>query len=165
MCNVTLLFLRTVLRIKFVNKFKPLFDPYFAPYKDKFSFWTGLQLLIRAIFYSLTAQLSQDLSTACGIIILIILLCLHGILQPFKCSFNNIQESIILSNLLTVYAITALNIDRNQYSKLLAVKLLISAQLAYFIVYITGHSITTIYGKTIQQKFGHRILNIFTKRH
>ena len=165
MCNATLLFPRTVLRIKFVNKFKPLFDPHFAPYKDKFSFWTGLQLLIRAIFYSLTAQLSQDLSTTSGIIILIILLCLHGILQPFKCSFNNIQESIILSNLLTVYAITALNIDRNQYSKWLAVKLLISAQLAYFFVYIISHSINTIYGKKIQQRFGHRIFNIFTKRH
>ena len=165
MCNAALLFPRTVLRIKFVNKFKPLFDPYFAPYKDKYSCWIGLQLLIRAIFYSLTAQFSQDLSTTSGIIILIILLCLHGILQPFKCSFNNIQESIILSNLLIVYAITALNNDRNQYSKWLAVKLLINAQLAYFIAYIIGHSINTIYGKTIRQRYGHRIFNIFTKRH
>ena len=60
-CNIALLFPRTVLRIKFINKFKPFFDAYFGPYKDNFS---GLQLLARTTFYGLTAaQLNQDLVT------------------------------------------------------------------------------------------------------
>ena len=90
-CNIALLFPRTVLRIKFINKFKPFFDAYFGPYKDNFSFWTGLQLLARATFYGLTAaQLNQDLVTTSGIILLIILLCLQGILRPFKNCFRSL---------------------------------------------------------------------------
>ena len=161
-CNTILLFPRTVLRTKFANKFKPLFDPYFGPYKDKFSFWTGLQLLVRAIFYGLTAQLNQDLGTNGGIILLIILVCFQGILQPFKDSFKNTQESLVLSNLLSVYAITALNNDRNRHKILFVVKLLINAQLAYFIIYIIGHSIMTVCGKTVTQRCD-QIFNFLTK--
>ena len=29
--------------------------PYFGPYKDRYYYWTGLQLLIRAAFFSLSA--------------------------------------------------------------------------------------------------------------
>ena len=163
-CNIALLFPRTVLRTKFVNKFKPLFDPYFGPYKDKFSFWTGLQLLVRAIFYGLTTQLNQDFGTNSGIILLIILVCFQGIFQPFKNSFKNIQESLVLSNLLTVYAITALNNDRNRHKNLFVVKLLINAQLAYFIIYIIGHSVMTVCGKTVTQRCD-QIFNFFTKKH
>ena len=65
------------------------------------------------MFYGLTTQLNQDIRTNGGIFLLIVPLCLQGILQPFKHNFKNIQESLILSNLLTVYAITALNNDRN----------------------------------------------------
>ena len=162
LCNIVLLFPRTVLRVKFVNKFKPLFDPYFGPYRDKFSFWTGMQLLVRAIFYGLTTQLNQDIQTNGGIVLLIVLLCLQSILQPFKHSFKNIQESLILSNLLTVYAITALNNDRNS-NKTLFVKLFINVQLAYFIIYITGHSVMTVCGKTVTQKCD-QIFNFFTRK-
>ena len=165
LCNIVLLFPRTVLRAKFANKFKPLFDPYFGPYRDKFSFWTGFQLLVRVVFYGFTTQLNQDIRTNGGIILLIVLLCLQSILQPFKHSFKNIQESLILSNLLTVYAITALNNDRNSNKNLFVVKLLINAQLAYFIIYITGHSVMTVCGKTVTQKYD-QIFNFFTrKRH
>ena len=163
MFNIALLFPRTVLRIKIVNKFKPFFDAYFGPYKDTFSFWTGLQLFARAIFYGLTSQLTQDLDTTSGIILLIILLCLQGILQPFKSYFKNIQESLILSSLLTVYITTALNNDRDRSKNLLVMKLLINAQLAYFIVYTICHSVMTVCGETVEQRYG-KIFNFFTKK-
>ena len=163
MFNVALLFPRTVLRIKIVNKFKPFFDAYFGPYKDTFSFWTGLQLFARAIFYGLTSQLTQDLDTTSGIILLIILLCLQGILQPFKSYFKNIQESLILSSLLTVYITTALNNDRDRSKNLLVMKLLINAQLAYFIVYTICHSVMTVCGETVEQRYG-KVFNFFTKK-
>ena len=163
-CNFALLFPRTVLRIKFINKFKPLFDPYFGPYKDKYSFWTGLQLLVRAMFYVLTAQLNQDLGTTSGTILLIILLCLQGILQPFKSSFKNIQESLILSNLLMVYVTAALNNDRNRYKNSFVVNVLITAQLAYFIVYIICHSVMTLCGKTVRHRYD-QVFNYFTRKH
>ena len=49
--NVILLFTRTLSRFRYVNKFKPLLDAYQGPYKDKFYYWTGLQLLLRAVFW------------------------------------------------------------------------------------------------------------------
>ena len=121
-----------------------------------------MQLLVRAVFYGLTTQLDQDIQTNGGIVLLIVLLCLQSILQPFKHSFKNIQESLILSNLLTVYAITALNNDRNS-NKTLFVKLFINVQLAYFIIYITGHSVMAVCGKTVTQKCD-QIFNFFTRK-
>ena len=43
------------------------------------------------------------------------------------------------------------------------VKLLINAQLAYFIIYITGHSVMTVCGKTVTQKCD-KIFNFFTRK-
>ena len=165
MINIALLFPRTVLRIKVVNKFKPFFDAFFGPYKDKFSFWTGLQLFARALFYGLTFQLTQDLGTTSGIILLLTLLFLQGILQPFKSYFKNVQESLILLNLVTVYVTTALNSDRNRSKNLIfAVKLLIYAQLTYFIVYIICHGVITVCGKTVRA-ICKKIFYIFMKNH
>ena len=161
--NIALLFPRTVLRIKVVNKFGPFFDAYFGPYKDRFSFWTGLQLIARAIFYGLTFQLTEDLGTTSGILLLIILLCLQGILQPFKCYFKNIQESLILSSLLTVYITTALNSDRDRSKNLFIMKLLIYTQLAYFIVYIICHSAMAVCGKVVKHSYD-KLFNFFMKK-
>ena len=163
MFNIALLFPRTVLRIKVVNKFKPFFDAYFGPYKDTFSFWTGLQLFSRALFYVLTSQLTQDLGTTSGNILLITLLCLQGMLQPFKSYFKNIQECLILSSLLTVYNATALNNDRDRSKNLFLMKFFINVQLAYFIVYIICHSVMTVCGETVKQRCD-KVFNYFTKK-
>ena len=48
--NAVLLFPRTASRWSFINYFKPLLDAYFGPYKQRYPFWTGLQLLIRSCF-------------------------------------------------------------------------------------------------------------------
>lgn len=53
--NILLLFPRALLRFNYINAFKPLFDAYFGPYKDKYSFWTGFQFLVRAVFIGLSA--------------------------------------------------------------------------------------------------------------
>ena len=51
--NVILLYTRTLSQFQFINKFKPLLDAYQGPYKYMFYYWTGLQLLIRAVFFSI----------------------------------------------------------------------------------------------------------------
>ena len=43
---------KTKYRVLFwIGKFKPLFDTYTGPYKDKHRYWTGLLLLVRAILF------------------------------------------------------------------------------------------------------------------
>ena len=100
--NILLLFRSSLSRFKVVNTFKPLLDPYLGPYKNKYLYWTGLQLLLRSIFFSLSA-LDNRISLITGTIAVGILLCMQGILHPFKSWFNNVQESLFLLNLLLVY--------------------------------------------------------------
>ena len=53
--NVILTFIRPLSRFKFINHFKPILDAYQGPYKFRFYYWTGIQLLLRALFYGISA--------------------------------------------------------------------------------------------------------------
>ena len=53
--NAILLFIKIFIRFKYVNHFKPIVDAYLGPYQDKFCYWTGLQLLLRAVFFGISA--------------------------------------------------------------------------------------------------------------
>ena len=147
--NTLLLFTRVLSRFKFINTFKPLLDAYFGPYRDSFFFWTGLQLLMRAIFFGLSA-LDKDTSLTIGIILLGILLCVQGVVHPFKSRFKNIQESLILLNLLAVY-VTALYNNTDDKSELPVAKHLIIVVFSYFMIFITYHCVTTMLRKRIDR--------------
>jgi len=132
--NTVLLFARTKLlsKIKLIDTFKPLLDAYFAPYKDKHFYWSGLQLLIRVAIYSFTA-LDRDYKITAITMVLTGLLCIQGILQPFKNNFNNIQESVILFTLLLVHVATYTETKLFDVS---LVQILTSASLGYLIIII-----------------------------
>ena len=66
-------------------------DAYQGPYKDKFYYWTGLQLLIRAVFFGLLS-LDKEINLMVGIILLGVLGGMTGIMQPFKNKYKNYQE-------------------------------------------------------------------------
>ena len=139
--NILLLFPRTLSRFKMINKFKPLLDAFFGPYKDRFSFWTGLQLLLRAIFFS-TSALDREISLTCGIVVLGAVLCLQGIMHPFKSGFKNIQESILFLNLLALYSISIINHHDDDEATFYIMKSLISITLLYFIIVIAHRCVT-----------------------
>ena len=148
--NAVLLFPRTVSRWSFINYFKPLLDAYFGPYKLRYPFWTGLQLLLRLCFFGLSA-LSRNVSLCSGAFLVGILLGAHGILRPFKSRYKNFQELLILYNLLGLY-ITALYSDNeNNRYKMLITRLLINTVLAYFIGRIFCHCVMLKCGGTIKQ--------------
>ena len=157
--NTLLLFPRTVLRWKFISYFKPLLDAYFGPYKLKYPFWTGLQLLIRSCFFGLSA-LSRRASLFCGAVLVGILLCTHGIVYPFKSRFKNIQESLVLLDLSAVYVTALYNEYEN--SKYI-IRLLIITVLAYFIVLIFCHCIMLMYGDVIKGR-ANKIKQMLMKR-
>ena len=146
--NCLLLFIKPLSCFKLINKFKPLLDVYRGPYKDKHCYWTGLYLLIRAIFLGLSG-FDKWISLACGIILLGILLCIQGILHPFKCTLTNIQESIILLNLLSIYVVSYY-CNRIQLN---IVQFLITIVFVYFTIFITCHCIMSTCGKTMEKKF------------
>ena len=59
--NILLIFTRVLLRLNCINYFKPFLDAYQGPYKNRYYFWPGLQLLIRAVFFAISA-LNKDIS-------------------------------------------------------------------------------------------------------
>ena len=149
--NVILLFPRTASRWSFINTFKPLLDVYFSPYKPKYPYWTGLQLLIRSSFFALSA-LSTNISLFSGTVLVAIVLCTHSVMQPFKSAFNNFQESLVLLDLLVVDATALHHNYENSFYKLLIIRLLIIIVLAYFILFIFCHCIMLLYGDAIKRR-------------
>jgi len=148
--NILLLFTRVLSRFKLINSFKPLLDAYFGPYKDKFYYWTGLYLLMRATFFGLSA-FRRNVNFNCGIILLGILLCIQGVTNPFKCKLTNIQESFILLNLLLVYVVAHYS-NNNTGIQLQIVQFLIIIIFIYFAIFITCHCLMSTCGKTIRNK-------------
>ena len=96
--NVILLFTRTLSKLKFINKFKPLLDAYQGPYKNKYYYWTGLQLLIRATLFGLSS-LDRNINLILSGIFLGIFGGISGFIQPFKRKTKNILELILIFNL------------------------------------------------------------------
>ena len=100
--NVVLTFTRIVSRHRTINYFKPLLDAYQGPYENKYYFWPGLQLLIKAIFFGLSA-LDKKINLAVGLVLLAAMLGIHGYVRPFKSSFKNIQELVFIFNLIVLF--------------------------------------------------------------
>ena len=149
--NVILVFTRTLSRFKIINMFKPLLDAYFGSYKDQYFYWTGLQLILRAVFFVLTA-FNRDVNLTSGIIILGVLLCFEGVVHPFKSRYKNIQESLILLNLLAIY-VTALHSNGEGKTELQIINYLIFVVFGYFMLFITYHCVMSLCGNRIKQKY------------
>ena len=154
--NILLLFTRSLMRFRFISTFKPLLDAYFGPYKDKYYYWTGLQLLLRAVFFGLST-LANDVNLTSGAILLGILLCVQGVLHPFKNWLINVQESVVLLNLLTLY-ISALYNDNNSKQELPIAWYLLFPVVAYFIIFICFHLIVSVCSDRMKQN-GYRLIS------
>ena len=102
--NITLLFTRTLSRFRIVNYFKPLLDVYQAPYKDNFYYWTGLHLVIKAMFFAISA-LDDTTNLTISIIILCAMEGFVGYSCPFKHRLQNLQEMILLLNLNILFVV------------------------------------------------------------
>jgi len=92
-------------QFKFINNFKPILDAYRSPYKDRFYYWTGIQLLLRAVFYGISA-LDRNTNMMIGIITLGALECIYGIKFPFKSKMHNYQELLLICNLHILFVIS-----------------------------------------------------------
>jgi len=161
--NIILLFPRTLSHIKFIGFFKPLFDAYFGPYKDRYSFWPGLKLLIRVIFFALSA-VGNEFSFIGGITLLVALLCVQGIMDPYKNRFSNIKESLILFDLVALYVIVLrLQGGDDGIGENFMVKLLINIVLASFFILIIVHCIRLKYGNVIKHRFYNMIKQLKSK--
>ena len=95
--NAILLFTKTFIRFKCINKFKPLLDAYLGPYQDKFYYWTGLQLLLRAVFFGISA-LERSTNIMISIITLGVMECMYSKECPLRSKSKNYLEILLLLN-------------------------------------------------------------------
>ena len=155
--NAILLFTRTLSRFKMVNKFKPLLDAYQGPYKDKLYYWTGLQLLVRAVVFGISS-LDRNINLTVSIILFGILGGLHGIVRPFKNKYKNYQELLLILNLQGLYAISQYSQDTN----MTAVNILIGIAAVQFIIIVGYYMITYPYDGAVSYNLRLNI-NILTR--
>ena len=146
--NVTLLFTRTVSRFNAINKFKPLLDAYQGPYKIKFYYWTGLQLLIRAVIFG-TSSLDRNLNLTINITLFSIIEVIQGTVKPFKSQFKNFQEHLLLMNLTILY--TFLLFDHKAISTVV-VNIMIGITAINFMLIIAHHIIIYACSLVIRNK-------------
>ena len=134
--NVILLFTKMVSRFNIVTKFKLLLDAYQGPYKIKFYYWTGLQLMLRTILFSLSS-LDGKINFTTGLIILGITNVVHAYSEPFKSSIKNYQESLFIINLLSLYTF-ALSFGQNDVDKI-SVDILITLAAVQLVLIVSYH--------------------------
>jgi len=148
---------RALSRFIIINKFKPLLDAYQGPYKDKFYYWTGLQLMIRAVFFGISS-LDRNINIAISIILLSVIIGLHGIVCPFTIKYKNYQEMILFFNLHGLYVISFYDQITTTTT---AINILITMVVVHFCFIIIYHMITYVCGGIIRDKIQLSI-NAFT---
>ena len=151
--NVILLFTKTVSRFNIVTKFRPLLDAYQGPYKIRFYYWTGLQLMLRTVFFGLSS-LDSNINLTIGIIILSIVNVVHARSKPFKSTIKNYQESLFIINLLGLYAFI-LSFAQNDISKT-SVNVLITMALTQLALIVSYH----ICKYACKREFKERVVSI-----
>ena len=88
----------------------------------------------------------KDISFIATNILLASLICLHGVVQPFKNKFHNIQEPIAIVNLLAAH-VTLLY--KNDLLGLKVAQILLACGAAYFIIAIIFHCCMYRWGDSI----------------
>ena len=146
--NVLLLFTKELLQFKMINTIKPLLDVYLGPYKYGFSYWTGLQLLMRIAIFGLTA-VDRNMNLMINTILIAVLLCMQTVAQPYKSKFQNFQQSLVLLDIIIINVVALYGGDDENSQALTAVSVLIYTGSYYFITYIICHCIMCTFGKTI----------------
>ena len=64
----------------------------------KFYYWTGLQLLMRAVFFGISS-LDRNINIVISILLLSVIIGLHGMMRPLKVKHKNYQEMLLFFNL------------------------------------------------------------------
>ena len=155
--NVILLFTRTLSRFRFINKFKPLLDTYQGPYKIKFYYWTGLQLLIRTLFFG-TSSLDKNLNLTIGIMLFSLIEGIQGAIKPFKSQFKNFQEQVFLMNITILYAFLLYN---QEAINTIVINIMITMAAIHFTLIITYHIFTYVCSAVIKHKINSGYNTIF----
>ena len=146
--NIILVFTKTLSQFKLITKFTPLIDAYRGPYQFELYYWTGYQLIIRSVFFGISA-LSRNVNLIIGIVLLSVIIAIHGIMCPYKNTIKNLQELLYLFNLQALYAISLYG---RSTTNITAVNILIIMAALQFCIIFMYHMITYMCDGAISKK-------------
>ena len=146
--NIALLFTRRLSRFRFINKFKPLLDTYQGPYKDRFYYWIGLQLVVRVIFFGIST-LERNLNLTVGNILLSAVGFFQGYCNPYKVKQKNVNGLLLLFNLLGFHILLTYVQDDDKPT---IVKVMITFSAVHFMFIIAYHIVTYVHDGVIRNK-------------
>lgn len=138
------------------SKLKPLLDSFQGSFKDNFRFFAGVYFFYRwvaALTYAIVSKLSLFYTVVQAL--LIIILVVHSVCQPYQKRWHNILDALLFANLVVINGLTSLHyysirVDGQLHdSTLRTATMNIQVLLIYLpLVYITGYIIVSILGKT-----------------
>ena len=138
--TITLLFSRPLRRFHYINKFKPLLDAYQGPYKDDHYYWTGIQLLVRAVFLGIST-LEKGTNLLISTITIGLMCVATGIAHPFKSKLHNYHELILLLNLQILHIVMLNN------SNVTIIIIVITMAIVHFTLIMINNIISNLCGR------------------
>ena len=148
--------------LRWINKFIPFYDAYFAPLKDKHHYWFGMLLLTRGallIVFTATSSTSPLVGLLILAITLVMLLFYMSVKPVYKSKIVGLLESASLSNLLVLITYTLYTGDKN--SGTTALQISTGVAFIQFLLIIFISAIKICYQnkyKCIQRK-GYNLIN------
>ena len=109
-----------------------------GPYRIKFYYWTGLQLVKRVVFYGISS-LDRNITLTIDLILLTIVAVLHGFVQPFKSKHKNYQEMVLIVNLQWLLIFVAL---QSSNENVISINILLHLATLHFVCIVT-HQLAT----------------------
>ena len=130
-----------------VNKFKPLFDAYTGPYKDKHRYWTGLLLLVRIVLFIVFSTNASGDPAINLLAIVIVVLCLFAYLAMFGGVYKNwllnlLEYSSLLN--LAILSVVMLNTTLASKPNYAFSQVSVSIMLCTFILVVAYHSLFVV---------------------
>ena len=161
--SIILLSSRQLSRFRFISKFKPLLDAYQGPLKDKFYYWSGLQLIIRVVLLSMSS-LRSSINVTISSLLLCIIVGLHGYCCPYKKDAKNVSELVFYINLFGLYIFTLYGHD----DTMTATNIFITLSGVHFAIILIYHIMTYLCGEVMKsrvQLFMNVMIEWIYKRH
>ena len=109
--------------LKWITRFNPVFDAYFAPLRHKHQYWFGMLLLARIILYVIFCAISYSIPQGINVnllllqISMVVLLCYVTLVQPYKNWATSIVVSTYLANLVVLSGFFLFTKTQSDYVK------------------------------------------------
>ena len=128
-------------RYKAINYFKPVFDAYYGPYKDKWHFWFGSRLWVLAamlIIYT-TLENSEELMLLLQLVLLLLFILVQASIKPFKNALIGWLDLFFMLNYSAVALVTLYSHSQRSEAIVMTIGVLVATALVAFIGIILYH--------------------------